>query len=68
MCACYRAMFTSAYMCLCCVAGVTVPDEFTGEEVFATQLNEDDYPGLRPDTDRKRTSCYMYSILSFKSP
>ncbi|XP_052766708.1 fibrous sheath-interacting protein 1-like isoform X2 [Mya arenaria] len=26
--------------------GVTVPDEFTGEEVFATQLNEDDYPGL----------------------
>ncbi|XP_053399953.1 fibrous sheath-interacting protein 1-like [Mercenaria mercenaria] len=28
--------------------GVTVPDEFTGEEVFATQLNEDDYPGLHP--------------------
>ncbi|KAL4237844.1 Fibrous sheath-interacting protein 1 [Mactra antiquata] len=28
------------------IKGVTVPDEFTGEEVFATQLNEDDYPGL----------------------
>ncbi|KAH3847817.1 uncharacterized protein LOC127873703 [Dreissena polymorpha] len=26
--------------------GVRVPDEFTGEEVFATQLNEDDYPCL----------------------
>lgn len=26
--------------------GVTIPDEFTGEEVFATQLNEEEYPGL----------------------
>ena len=23
-----------------------MPDEFTGEEVFATQLNEEEYPGL----------------------
>lgn len=34
--------------------GVTVPDEFTGEEVFATQLNEDDYPGLKPESKSKK--------------
>ena len=30
-------------------SGVTIPDEFTGEEVFATQLNEEEYPGLNRD-------------------
>ena len=29
---------------ICIFVGVIVPDEITGEPVFATQLNEDEYP------------------------
>jgi len=49
--------------------GVTIPDEFTGEEVFATQLNEDDYPGLSDqDKTRKGNIClYFVRTYSIKS-
>ena len=36
------------------ILGVLVPDEVTGEQVFATQLDEDDYPGINNNTSRAR--------------
>ena len=34
------------------ILGVIVPDAVTGEPVFATQLDEDSYPGMNNNSSR----------------